>query len=281
MVAAIRKNRLACSRSIRRVVGNDLQTCRQSSCGSARWPASRNLAPSWCDMRTKARFGLSNCGQASHDLSTPPERTTVQTEAIRYSGATGTGGVTYIGKPHGNCPREFAAVKVRIVEGGQAPESSRYRKAVLPIRVYIADGSGKYLGSGLRVGLCPAKRRLNAGRTARTGLIARAAVLDGRTVAELGRRPNSARSAMRVGCRPLRRPVEARQARAFRTAAKVEVVSYQPSSTLTDPVLPSLRANRSNPLLSSGPLDCFVAEPVIGPAEGRTRWLLAMTSYDQ
>jgi hypothetical protein len=25
-------------------------------------------------------------------------------------------------------------------------------------------------------------------------------------------------------------------------------------------------------------LDCFVAEPVIGPAEGRTRWLLAMTA---
>src|SRR5579862_3564734 len=24
-------------------------------------------------------------------------------------------------------------------------------------------------------------------------------------------------------------------------------------------------------------LDCFVAEPVIGPAEGRTRWLLGMT----
>jgi hypothetical protein len=24
-------------------------------------------------------------------------------------------------------------------------------------------------------------------------------------------------------------------------------------------------------------LDCFVAEPVIGPAFGRTRWLLAMT----
>jgi hypothetical protein len=27
-------------------------------------------------------------------------------------------------------------------------------------------------------------------------------------------------------------------------------------------------------------LDCFVAEPVIGPATlGRTRWLLAMTKY--
>jgi hypothetical protein len=24
-------------------------------------------------------------------------------------------------------------------------------------------------------------------------------------------------------------------------------------------------------------LDCFVAEFIIGPAEGRTRWLLAMT----
>ena len=27
-------------------------------------------------------------------------------------------------------------------------------------------------------------------------------------------------------------------------------------------------------------LDCFVAEPVIGPAEGRTRWLLAMTTIN-
>jgi len=26
-----------------------------------------------------------------------------------------------------------------------------------------------------------------------------------------------------------------------------------------------------------GKLDCFVAEFIIGPAEGRTRWLLAMT----
>jgi hypothetical protein len=25
-------------------------------------------------------------------------------------------------------------------------------------------------------------------------------------------------------------------------------------------------------------MDCFVAEFIIGPAEGRTRWLLAMTS---
>ena len=31
---------------------------------------------------------------------------------------------------------------------------------------------------------------------------------------------------------------------------------------------------------ASGDVDCFVAEPVIGPAqEGRTRWLLAMTGY--
>jgi hypothetical protein len=26
------------------------------------------------------------------------------------------------------------------------------------------------------------------------------------------------------------------------------------------------------------PMDCFVAEFIIGPAEGRTRWLLAMTT---
>ena len=29
--------------------------------------------------------------------------------------------------------------------------------------------------------------------------------------------------------------------------------------------------------LLGGKLDCFVAEFIIGPAEGRTRWLLAMT----
>jgi hypothetical protein len=29
---------------------------------------------------------------------------------------------------------------------------------------------------------------------------------------------------------------------------------------------------RSNPGLHGKELDCFVAEPVIGPAEGRTRW---------
>jgi len=28
-------------------------------------------------------------------------------------------------------------------------------------------------------------------------------------------------------------------------------------------------------------MDCFFAEPVIGPAEGRTRWLLAMTSSER
>jgi hypothetical protein len=27
-------------------------------------------------------------------------------------------------------------------------------------------------------------------------------------------------------------------------------------------------------------MDCFVAEPVIGLAEGETRWLLAMTTYE-
>jgi hypothetical protein len=26
-------------------------------------------------------------------------------------------------------------------------------------------------------------------------------------------------------------------------------------------------------------MDCFVAEFIIGPAEGRTRWLLAMTAW--
>jgi len=40
----------------------------------------------------------------------------------------------------------------------------------------------------------------------------------------------------------------------------------------------SLRAKRSNPECVRGKiLDCFVAEPVIGLAEGETRWLLAMT----
>ncbi|WP_407156369.1 hypothetical protein [Bradyrhizobium sp. STM 3557] len=28
-------------------------------------------------------------------------------------------------------------------------------------------------------------------------------------------------------------------------------------------------------------LDCFVAEPVIGPRCARTRWLLAMTQYEK
>ena len=43
---------------------------------------------------------------------------------------------------------------------------------------------------------------------------------------------------------------------------------------------PSLRAQRSNPeSIRGGSLDCFVAEPVIGPAEGGTRWLLAMTRH--
>jgi len=35
---------------------------------------------------------------------------------------------------------------------------------------------------------------------------------------------------------------------------------------------------KQSSLLSHKALDCFVAEPVIGPAtSGRTRWLLAMT----
>jgi hypothetical protein len=36
-------------------------------------------------------------------------------------------------------------------------------------------------------------------------------------------------------------------------------------------------AKQSNFLSESKKLDCFVAEFIIGPAEGRTRWLLAMT----
>ena len=36
-------------------------------------------------------------------------------------------------------------------------------------------------------------------------------------------------------------------------------------------------AKQSNFLFDGEKLDCFVAEPVIGPAEGRARWLLAMT----
>jgi ring-1,2-phenylacetyl-CoA epoxidase subunit PaaB len=38
-----------------------------------------------------------------------------------------------------------------------------------------------------------------------------------------------------------------------------------------------LRAQRSNPESHKQGLDCFVAEFIIGPAKGRTRWLLAMT----
>ena len=40
------------------------------------------------------------------------------------------------------------------------------------------------------------------------------------------------------------------------------------------PVIAS-EANQSS--LSAQKLDCFVAEFIIGPAKGRTRWLLAMT----
>jgi hypothetical protein len=36
---------------------------------------------------------------------------------------------------------------------------------------------------------------------------------------------------------------------------------------------------RSEAIQSNGQgLDCFVAEFIIGPAKGRTRWLLAMTT---
>jgi hypothetical protein len=37
-------------------------------------------------------------------------------------------------------------------------------------------------------------------------------------------------------------------------------------------------AAKQSSLLQRRKPDCFVAEPVIGPAEGRTRWLLAMTN---
>jgi hypothetical protein len=39
----------------------------------------------------------------------------------------------------------------------------------------------------------------------------------------------------------------------------------------------SLRTKRSNPSLRGSSLDCFVAEPVIGPRFARIRSLLAMT----
>jgi hypothetical protein len=35
---------------------------------------------------------------------------------------------------------------------------------------------------------------------------------------------------------------------------------------------------RQSILSLRGKMDCFVAEFIIGPAEGRTRWLLAMTA---
>jgi hypothetical protein len=41
---------------------------------------------------------------------------------------------------------------------------------------------------------------------------------------------------------------------------------------------PSLRAKRT---IQRRLLDCFVAEPVIGPRFARTRWLLAMTTADE
>jgi hypothetical protein len=36
-------------------------------------------------------------------------------------------------------------------------------------------------------------------------------------------------------------------------------------------------ATKQSILSLRGEMDCFVAEFIIGPAEGRTRWLLAMT----
>jgi hypothetical protein len=38
-----------------------------------------------------------------------------------------------------------------------------------------------------------------------------------------------------------------------------------------------LRDAAKRPLLRMRAVDCFVAEFIIGPAKGRTRWLLAMT----
>ena len=46
---------------------------------------------------------------------------------------------------------------------------------------------------------------------------------------------------------------------------------------LQEQVPSSLRAERSNPSRREESVDCFVAEFIIGPAEGGTRWLLAMT----
>src|SRR5258705_11289159 len=52
-----------------------------------------------------------------------------------------------------------------------------------------------------------------------------------------------------------------------------------PTPGSKSPVLidPSLRAKRSNPKPGNQAMDCFVAEFIIEPAEGGTRWLLAMT----
>jgi hypothetical protein len=46
-----------------------------------------------------------------------------------------------------------------------------------------------------------------------------------------------------------------------------------------DDRLPAPPDNRLREAIrSEGRLDCFVAEFIIGPAKGRTRWLLAMTA---
>src|SRR5258708_5415686 len=50
----------------------------------------------------------------------------------------------------------------------------------------------------------------------------------------------------------------------------------EPDELSLSQILSSLRAKRSNPEPQAR-LDCFVAEFTIGPVEGRTRWLLAMT----
>jgi hypothetical protein len=68
---------------------------------------------------------------------------------------------------------------------------------------------------------------------------------------------------------------------AFRHRAASIIADRDPAShvypSLTLP-LPSLRGALATKQSSLRPaLDCFVAEFIIGPARGRTRWLLAMT----
>lgn len=102
-------------------------------------------------------------------------------------GATGTSG--------GHVYRKTATETVPPIRGGESPILRGWgrRRDLYGIEkphcrfAYIyRDGSAKYLTSDLSVSLCPANTRLSGGCTARTGLIFRAAVFDGRAVAELG-----------------------------------------------------------------------------------------------